>query len=398
MNSSPTIDDVARAAGVSTATVSRALNQPGAVRPALRAKVLAAVERLGYVAHAGARALSLNRSGTVGAVVPTIDNAIFAQGLQAFQRRMAAAGRVVLLAFSDYDPLQEQAQAQALLARGVDALALTGISQRPELLARLAQRGLPWVHTGSFPAPDGAACVGFRNREAVMRAVQYLLDLGHRRIAMLAGITAGNDRAAERVAGVREALARAGLKLPAASMAESAYALQPAREAARRLLQAATPPTALVCGNDVLAFGALLECQALGIEVPRQLSVVGFDDLDMARQWRPALTTMHVPTERMWTLAAEELLARLEGTQAGPLQRELQVELVVRDSTAPVTPAAARAGRRPPDNERHGSSTEVSRSRAGSGRSRGGAAPGASARRRAGRRHELPRPRRLRRA
>ncbi|MBL8324381.1 MAG: LacI family DNA-binding transcriptional regulator [Rubrivivax sp.] len=345
MSSSPTIDDVARAAGVSTATVSRALNLPDAVRPALREKVLAAVERLGYVANAGARALSLNRSGTVGVVVPTIDNAIFAQGLQAFQRRMAAAGRVVLIAFSDYDPKQELTQVQALLARGVDALALTGISQRPELLARLAQRGLPWVHTGSYPAPPGAACVGFRNRAAVMRAVQYLLDLGHRRIAMLAGVTAGNDRAAERVAGVREGLARAGLKLPAALLAESPYALQPAREAARRLLSASPPPTALVCGNDVLALGALLECQAAGIAVPQQLSVVGFDDLEIARQWHPALTTMHVPTDAMWTMAAEYLLARLEGRLTNAVQSEVRAELVVRDSAArpAATPSASPA-------------------------------------------------------
>ena len=143
MRSSPTVQDVARAAGVSTATVSRALNRPGDVRPALRERVMAAVEQLGYVAHAGARALTLNRSHTVGVVVPTIDNAIFATGLQSFQRRMAQGGYLVLLAFSDYDPAQELAQAQALLARGVDALALTGISQPPELLALLAQRGLP---------------------------------------------------------------------------------------------------------------------------------------------------------------------------------------------------------------------------------------------------------------
>lgn len=330
----PTVQDVARAAGVSTATVSRALNQPERVRPALRARVLQAVQRLGYVAHAGARAMSLRRSGTVGCIVPTIDNAIFANGLQAFQRRMAEAGRVVLLAISDYDPDQERAQAQALLARGVDALALTGISQRPGLIALLQQRGLPWVHTGAFPAPPGAACVGFRNREAIMRAVRYLLDLGHRRIGMLAGITRDNDRAAERVAGVRQALAQAGLELPARWLAESPYATQAAREATRPLLQGPQRPTALLCGNDVLAFGALLEAAALGIEVPQALSVVGFDDLDLARQWRPALTTMHVPTETMWTLAADDLLQALEDGSHQPVQREIEVELVVRASTA----------------------------------------------------------------
>ena len=337
----PTVQDVARAAGVSTATVSRALNLPGHVSAALREKVQQAVRQLGYVAHAGARAMSLRRSGTVGVVVPTIDNAIFARGLQAFQSRMAPAGQVVLLAFSDYDPAQEEVQVQALLARGVDALALTGVSQRPELMARLAQRGLPWVHTGTFPAPAGAACVGFRNREAMARAVQYLVDLGHRHVGMVAGITAHNDRAADRVAGVRQALRRVGLRLAPTALVESAYTVAAARAATRRVLAAvgnepspAQRPTALLCGNDVLAFGAMLECTSLGLAVPGDVSVVGFDDLDMARQWQPALTTVHVPTEQMWTLAADYLLARLEGTASAPVQREIDVELVVRASTA----------------------------------------------------------------
>jgi LacI family transcriptional regulator len=340
----PTVQDVALAAGVSTATVSRALNQPQSVRPALRAQVLAAVQQLGYVAHAGARAMSLKRSGTVGCIVPTIDNAIFANGLQAFQRRMAEAGRVVLLAISDYSPAQEEAQAQALLARGVDALALTGTSQRPSLIALLQQRGLPWVHTGAFPAPAGTACVGFRNREAIARAVRYLLDLGHRRIGMLAGLTRDNDRAAERVAGVRDALAQAGLELPARGLVESPYVMQAAREATRHLLQGPTRPTALLCGNDVLAFGALLEAAAMGLEVPRDLSVVGFDDLDLARQWRPALTTVHVPTETMWTLAADYLLGAMDKATLEPVQREIEVELVVRASTGRAPGRRASAG------------------------------------------------------
>ncbi|WP_088285653.1 LacI family DNA-binding transcriptional regulator [Ideonella sp. A 288] len=343
-STAPTVEDVARAAGVSTATVSRALNRPDAVRPALRDRVLAAVAQLGYVAHAGARAMSLRRSGTVGVVVPTIDNAIFARGLQAFQQRMAQAGHLVLLAFSDYDAAQEEAQAQALLARGVDALALTGISQRPALTARLAQRGLPWVHTGSFPAPAGTACVGFRNREAIERAVRYLLDLGHRRIAMLAGITADNDRAAERVAGVRHALAAAGLRLSPKALVEAAYTLQAAREGTRTLLSADPAPTALLCGNDVLAWGALLECQARGVAVPQALSIVGFDDLELSRHWQPALTTVRVPTERMWTLAADYLLARLDGRLAEPQQQEIEVELLVRGSTAPPPRTARRRG------------------------------------------------------
>ena len=331
----PTVEDVALAAGVSTATVSRALNKPDTVRPALRAQVLATVERLGYLAHAGARAMSLRRSGTVGVIVPTIDNAIFAHGLQAFQQRMAQAGQVVLLAFSNYDAAQEEAQALALLARGVDALALTGLSQRPSLMALLSQRDIPWVHTGAFPSPTGAACIGFRNRETVVRAVRYLLDLGHRRIAMLAGNAAGNDRAADRIDGVRQALRAARLTLPPQSLVQAPYTLLAAREGTRALLATLPAPTALVCGNDVLAWGAMLECQAQGIDVPGALSVVGFDDLEMSRHWQPALTTMHVPTERMWSLAADYLIDRLNGRLDHAVQLEVDVELLVRGSTAP---------------------------------------------------------------
>ena len=334
---SPTLADVALAAGVSTATVSRAINQPQAVRSALRDMVLAAVARLAYVPHAGARAMSLRRSGTVGVVLPTIDNAIFARGLQAFQQRMVMSGRHVLLAISDYDAAQELAQVSNLMARGVDAVALTGISQRPELIAKLAQRGLPWVHSGSFPAPEGSACVGFRNRTAIAKAVRYLLDMGHQRFAMLAGVMTDNDRATERVRGVKASLKSAGLTLPKQALVQSAYDLQSAREGMRQLLSANPAPTALLCGNDVLAYGALLEAQALGIQVPRQLSVIGFDDLDMSRHWQPGLTTIHVPTERMWTLAAEHLIGRLDGTAHAPVQLELDVELVVRGSTAPAS-------------------------------------------------------------
>ncbi len=343
----PTLDDVARAVGASTATVSRALHRPAAVRPALRAKVLAAVARLGYVPNAGARAMTLRRSGTVGVVVPTIDNAIFARSVQAFQRRMVAAGRYVLLAISDYDADQELAQVGNLVARGVDALALTGISQRPLLLERLGQRGLPWVHCGSFPAPAGSACVGFRNRAAMSKAVRYLLDLGHTRVAMLAGITTDNDRAAQRVQGVKDTLAAAGLKLRPEALAQAAYELQSAREAARVLLTQQPAPTALLCGNDVLAYGALLEAQALGIAVPAQLSVVGFDDLDMSRHWQPGLTTIHVPTEQMWTLAAEHLINRLDGQVLAPQQVEIEVELVVRGSTAPPAQPSRRVRAKP---------------------------------------------------
>lgn len=330
----PNIEDVAAAAGVSTATVSRVLNKPQSVREPLRSRVTAAVAKLGYVPHAGARALKLQRSGTIGAVFPTIDNAIFAQAIAALQQRLAEAGWQLLIATSGYDRETEARQAINLVTRGADALVLCGLGQSPELLKFLRGREFPTVHAMSWPAPAGTVCVGFDNARAIGQAVRYLVDLGHRRVAMLAGLTHHNDRAAARIEGVRQALQRAGLKLPAQHLVERPYGLSEAREGLRTLMATQPAPTAIVCGNDVLAFGALLEAQTLDIAVPQQLSIVGFDDLEMARHIRPALTTLHVPTPTLWRSVAERVIAALEGAPL-PLATEVQVELVVRDSTGP---------------------------------------------------------------
>jgi LacI family transcriptional regulator len=198
------------------------------------------------------------------------------------------------------------------------------------------------------------AGVGFDNARAMGQVVRYLLDLGHRRIAMLAGVTRDNDRAAARVRGVREALAAAGLSLPAHRLVEHPYGLAPAREGLRQLMEAAPAPTAVVCGNDVLALGALLEAQHLGLHVPRDLSIVGFDDLELASHVQPALTTVHVPAEALWRRAAERALAMVRGE---PPARDpaVEVSLVVRGSTAPPSradrsvkhaPAGSARGRR----------------------------------------------------
>jgi LacI family transcriptional regulator len=330
----PNIEDVAAAAGVSTATVSRVLNRPQAVREALRSRVTAAIAQLGYVPHAGARALKLQRSGTVGAVFPTIDNAIFAQAIAALQQRLAEGGLQLLIATSGYDVETEARQAVNLVTRGADALVLCGLGQSPALLQFLRGRDFPTVHAMVWPAPAGTVCVGFDNARAIGQAVRYLLDLGHRRVGMLAGLALHNDRAAARIAGVRQALKQAGLKLPAQHLVERPYGLAEARDGLRQLMATQPAPTAIVCGNDVLAFGALLEAHKLGIAVPQQLSIIGFDDLEMARHIRPALTTLHVPTPLLWRTVAERVIAALE---QAPLQRatEVEVELVVRESSGP---------------------------------------------------------------
>lgn len=341
----PTIEDVAAAADVSTATVSRVLNRPDAVREALRQKVQTAVTALGYVPHAGARAMKLRRSGTVGAIFPTVDNPIFAKAIDALQRRLAGSGMQLLLATNGYDPETEKQQALNLLTRGVDALVLCGTGQSDDLLHQLRQRGVPAVHVMSWPAPPGLVAVGFDNARAMAQVVRYLLDLGHRRIAMLAGITRDNDRASARLAGVRDALAAAGLALPPRCCVERRYELGAARDGLRVLLAAQPAPTAVICGNDVLAFGAMIEADKLGLAVPAQLSIVGFDDLELAGHLKPGLTTVRVPAEQMWKLAAERVIDMLAGTEV-PQATEIDIALVVRGSTAPPADGASRRSRR----------------------------------------------------
>ncbi len=324
------------AAGVSTATVSRVLNGQ-AVRDPLRARVEAAVVNLGYVPHAGARALTLHRTSTVGAVFPTVDNAIFAKAIEAFQQRLGEDGLQLLIATSGYDTGRETRQAVNLVARGIDALALCGVGQSPELRRFLRQQRTPTVHVMSVPPPDDeTVCVGFDNAEAMARAVGFLAGLGHRDIAMLAGVTRDNDRARARVRGFRDAMAQARLPWAPERLVERAYTLDAARDGLRELMAGDRPsrPSAVVCGNDVLAVGALLEARRLRIKVPHALSIIGFDDLELAHHLAPGITTMRVPTEAMWRSAGDRLVALLHD-QPIPNVTTIDVSLVVRGSTAP---------------------------------------------------------------
>ena len=334
---SPTLADVAKAAGVSTATVSRVVNRPESVRPVLRLRVADQIERLGYVTDGAARALASRRSRTVGAVIPTLANAIFAEGMDAFEARLGEAGHSLVLAQSHYEAAQETRQVRNLLERGVDAMLLIGSARQPDVYDLLESRAVPFVETWTYHAAGTHPCVGFDNRRAAYRATKHLIDLGHRHLAMISGIRAGNDRARERAEGLEAALADNNIGLAPGMMVEALYDIAAGRRAARQLLALPKPPTAIVCGNDVLAFGAMFECQESGIAVPAGISITGFDDLPLSRQLTPALTTMRVPSWEMGRSAADYLLKRLAGETPSAVT-ELEVELIARATTAP--PAA----------------------------------------------------------
>lgn len=326
--------DVARLAKVSTATVSRALTRPDKVKPATAARIRQAVQALGYVAHGAARALASRRTRTIGVVIPTLNNAIFANTVHALQKTLDEAGYTLLLASHEFDAEVEARVTQALIERGVDGLVLLGTTHHPSVFGMIDAHRVPYVLTWALDESGRHPCIGFNNRAAGIRMARYLLELGHREFAMLSGITAGNERARERVEGVREALAGGGLTLGPGRLVEKPYTLSGGREGMRELLQATPRPTAVICGNDVLAIGALAECRALGLAVPEELSLTGFDDMEIAAAMTPGLTTMHFPTAELGGYAAQHLVARLAG-EAFEERIELPVELIVRGSTAP---------------------------------------------------------------
>jgi len=328
------LSDVAELARVSTATVSRALTCPGKVKPATAARIRQAVQALGYVAHGAARALASKRTHTIGAVIPTLDNAIFANTAHALQKTLDEAGYTLLIASHEFDAEVEARVTRALVERGVDGLVLLGATHHPSVLRMLDTQQIPYVLTWALDAAGRHPCVGFDNRAAAIRIAGHLLELGHRDFAMISGITAGNERASDRLEGVRQALSARGISLAPGRVVEKPYNLSAGREGLREVLRGAPRPTAVICGNDVLAIGALAECHAQGIAVPREISVTGFDDLEMSAVVTPALTTVHFPTAELGTYAAQHLLARLAGKPFAA-RTELPVELVVRASTAP---------------------------------------------------------------
>ncbi|MBV6633858.1 MAG: LacI family DNA-binding transcriptional regulator [Alphaproteobacteria bacterium] len=330
----PTINDVARAAGVSTATVSRCVNEPDRVLSATRDKVMKAVEQLGYTPDFGGRALASRRTNTVGAVIPTMENAIFARGVQSFQEVLSDAGVTLLVASSGYDEEQEMAQIKALIARGADGLLLIGTARPQTTYDFLRQRGVPYVLAWNMGKTD-EHFVGFDNARAAADLTAKVIGLGHKRIAMIAGLTAMNDRAADRVQGVCDGMRLAGLDATALRVIEAPYTFQDGSEAFDQLMKSSQRPTAVICGNDVLAVGAISRAKELKLRVPEDVSITGFDDIDISTFVEPALTTVHVPHRRMGWAAAEQLLHLINGEPATS-KVEIETEIIMRQSLGPV--------------------------------------------------------------
>lgn len=322
------MSDVAEAAGVALVTVSRALNDPHKVSPDTLARVQSAVKALGYVPDLTAGSLASSRSRIVGAIVPTLANAWFADAMEGLAAELAPQGYQLLLAQSQYHPQAEPGLIDAFLGRRVDAVVLTGRSHPKAMRDTLRAQGVPVVEIWDLPKHPIDMAVGFSHPALGQAVGRYLQARGHRRVGF---IGADEERSRLRLQGLCEGLGQVEVPcefVPPPSSIESG------RDALARL-RARSDVSAVFCSNDLLAIGALMQCRARGWAVPGELAVVGFSDLPVAQAVTPALTTVRIEAKEMGRHAARMLLARFAGTAQKPRDKvvDLGFELVVREST-----------------------------------------------------------------
>jgi LacI family transcriptional regulator len=272
---------------------------------------------------------------TLGAVIPTLSNPVFASSVGGFETTLNELGYSAIVSSTDYHLDREERQARTMIERGAVGLMLMGAKHTPELQQLLSARDIPFVNTWIYDPKSKNPCIGFDNELSAKMLVGHLVDLGHTNFCMIAGKTDENDRAAARVRGVRAALRERKLSLPEKNVIECDYSVSSGRDGFRTLTDRICPrPTAIICGNDLQAFGAIFEAATQGLEVPRDVSVTGFDDIEMAAHVPPGLTTMHVPTWEMGVAAARFLVQRLNGEQVTTHVR-MDARLIVRGSTGP---------------------------------------------------------------
>lgn len=326
--------DIARLAGVSPMTVSRAFKADGTVSQAAQAAVMKAAEELGYVFDSTASALRSQRSDFVAVTIPSINNANFADTLRGLSEGLRARGLQILLGYTDYDVLAEETLIAQLLRRRPEAMVVTGGTHTDRARALLDKAAIPVVEIWDLPARPIGHVVGFSNAAAMGAVVDHLVAEGRRRIAFIGGDAARDTRGTDRRRGFVAAMDRHGLDAtrlidagpPPISMAEGAAAMAD-------LLGRLPDTDAVVCVSDLSAFGALTECQRQGIAVPDRVAVAGFGDYEIAAICVPPLTTINPFPHRIGQEAAALILQALDGKLTAATTMRITPELRVRTSS-----------------------------------------------------------------
>ncbi|WP_318389006.1 LacI family DNA-binding transcriptional regulator [Enterobacter sp.] len=324
----PTLDDVARTAGLSSMTVSRALNTPQLVRPKTVEKVLAAVKATGYIPNALAGGLASRRSRLVAVVVPQISNSMFVDSIQSLSDELAARGYHMLLCMSGYTPQTEAELVATLLSRRPDGIVLTGIHHSTDLRKVILNANVPVVEIWDQTPTPLDMLVGF-SHEKVGRAIgQFLIKKGYRKPGL---IWAEDRRAGQRKEGLCEALSSQDIAVAGLVEVPLPARLKLGREGLATLL-AGGEYDVIVCSSDTLAQGAIMEAESRGLRVPDDLAVMGFGDLDFAACNRPAISTVSIDRADMGLRAATLLANRIEGVAQDDAIQDIGFTLIERES------------------------------------------------------------------
>lgn len=322
--------DVAREAGVARVTVSRVISAPESVSPVTRVAVEAAIARLGFVPNLNAGTLASSRSRIVGALVPTLSNAWFADTIDGLSATLSAAGYQLLLGQTRYDPREEERLINAFIGRRVDAMVLTGTQHAPGVRIKLQRAGIPVVECWDLSDSPIDTVVGFSNAAAGEVMARHLVARGCRRLGF---IGAQEHRSSQRLRGFREAAKALGCRSISAQLVQPPSGVDDGARGLEVLMKQAPQLDGLFCSNDTLALGALLACRRNGWAVPGQIAVAGFSDLPVAAASVPALTTIRIESRALGEHIGDLLQRRLRGEPAeSPRVHDMGFKLVVRDS------------------------------------------------------------------
>lgn len=330
----PDIVAVAKAAGVSISTVSRSFNHPDLLKPATRKKINRAVQRLGYIRNRAAQVMHGRRSGTIGLVVPTIDNAIFAELIQSFSDGLDQHDFTMLIASHGFDLDREYKMLRKLMEHRVDGLALIGLEHSEATYQLIEQQRIPTIAIWNYSDDARLPCVGVQNSVAGRLAASHLLDLGHREIGLVFPDPAGNDRARDRLQGALLELHRKKIEVPQEWRLQAPYSIADSKHASLSLLGQSSRPSAILCGNDVIAQGVLYAAKHHGIAVPGELSIMGIGDFKGSGEIEPSLSTIRIPAKRIGALAAKQIVDTVTGECAGTTATSYELSVIIRESTA----------------------------------------------------------------
>jgi LacI family transcriptional regulator len=326
-----TIYEVSKLAGVSLATVSRVMNNSDKVTLKTRKKVEAAMRQLGYRPNTIAQSLALRRSNSIGVLVPELHGPFFGAMLGAIESELRKEGKHVIITAGHSDPDREKEAIEFLASGRCDGLILYVFAISDEYIENLMKASIPVVVIGRLIPGIEKNCVSLDNERGGYLATRALIEAGHRQVACITGPQWKSD-GKERLSGYKRALSEHGIDFDPQRVVEGDYEESSGRAGMQELMRSGTPFTALFCANDVMAAGAIAVARENGLDIPRELSVVGFDNVFFTRYMHPKLSTIEYPVETMGRMAVRCVLREVYSKEGQDIHCRFEPTLVQRDS------------------------------------------------------------------